>query len=63
MLKREVYRELERIVGPENITEEPAILDTYAYQWCAEVEKAIRGGRALKVRLQAGSRRASMLHE
>jgi len=43
MLKREVYRELERIVGPENITEEPAILDTYAYQWCAEVEKAIRG--------------------
>jgi len=30
-------------VGPENITEEPAILDTYAYQWCTEVEKAARG--------------------
>ena len=32
-LTREVYEALENIVGPENITEEPATLDSYAYQW------------------------------
>lgn len=43
MLEREVYKALEEIVGPENITDEPAILDTYAYQWGIEVERALRG--------------------
>ena len=31
-----VYRILEDIVGPQNISEEPVILDTYAFQWLAE---------------------------
>lgn len=31
-LDRKVYRGLEDIVGPENVSEEPAILDTYAFQ-------------------------------
>lgn len=37
-LTRNVYQILEDIVGPENISEEPAILDTYAFQWLAETE-------------------------
>ncbi|MBE9522176.1 MAG: FAD-binding oxidoreductase, partial [Proteobacteria bacterium] len=36
-LPREVYEALEDIVGPDNITEEPATLDSYAYQWMAEL--------------------------
>ena len=35
-LRRNVYRILEDIVGPQNISEEPVILDTYAFQWLAE---------------------------
>lgn len=35
-LSREAYRALEDIVGPENISKEPAILDSYAFQWLAE---------------------------
>lgn len=35
-LPRNVYQVLEDIVGPENISEEPVILDTYAFQWLAE---------------------------
>jgi glycolate oxidase len=30
-LPRDVYRELEDILGPENISEDPAVLDAYAY--------------------------------
>ena len=30
--REEIYRALEDVVGPENISEEPAILDSYA--WC-----------------------------
>ncbi|MEW6668671.1 MAG: FAD-binding oxidoreductase [Thermodesulfobacteriota bacterium] len=30
-LKREAYRALEDVVGPENISEEPAVLDSYAW--------------------------------
>jgi glycolate oxidase len=30
-LSREIYSELESIVGPENISEDPAILDSYVY--------------------------------
>nr|MDO8100429.1 FAD-binding oxidoreductase [Candidatus Njordarchaeota archaeon] len=43
MLDREAYDALQQVVGADNITEEPAILDTYAYQWCTEVEKAATG--------------------
>lgn len=35
-LPREVYQALEDIVGPENISEEPTVLDSYAFQWEAE---------------------------
>jgi len=38
-----VYNELLRIVGADNITKDPAILDTYAFQWCNEVENAQKG--------------------
>jgi glycolate oxidase len=34
---RDAYKALEQIVGEEYISEEPAILDSYAYQWGAEV--------------------------
>jgi glycolate oxidase len=33
---RDAYKTLEDILGPENISEEPAVLDTYAYQFGAE---------------------------
>lgn len=36
-LPREAYRALEDIVGPENISEEPAILDGYCFIWANEV--------------------------
>jgi len=32
---RDAYRALEDIVSPENISEHPAVLDSYAYQWGA----------------------------
>jgi len=40
-IDREAYRAFEDIVGQENITEEPATLDSYAYQLNAETS---RGG-------------------
>ena len=47
-LPREVYEVLEEIVGPDNITEEPATLDSYAYQWMAElVTNVTDGGKFL----------------
>ncbi|MCX6006599.1 MAG: FAD-binding oxidoreductase [Chloroflexi bacterium] len=36
-LSREAYRALEDIVGPENISEEPAVLDGYCFIWANEV--------------------------
>jgi len=38
VLPRNVYQELEDIVGPKNISDEPVILDSYAFQWMAETE-------------------------
>jgi glycolate oxidase len=35
-LSREAYQALEDIVGRDNISEEPATLDSYAFQWHAE---------------------------
>ncbi len=32
MLLNEAYKELEEVVGPENVSREPAVLDGYAYQ-------------------------------
>ena len=36
-LTREAYKAIEDIVGPENISEEPAVLDGYAFQAFAEL--------------------------
>jgi hypothetical protein len=36
-LSREAYRELEDIVGPENISDDPSIQDSYAFEWLAEL--------------------------
>ena len=33
-LKKDIYRELEDILGPDNISDEPAILDSYAWRSC-----------------------------
>lgn len=35
-LKREIYRALEDVAGPDNISEEPAILDSYAWVGMAQ---------------------------
>ncbi len=43
MLEDNVYNAFKEIVGEENITRAPAILDTYAFQWCNEIESAQRG--------------------
>jgi len=37
VLPRKAYRALEDIVGAEHVSEDPAVLDTYAFQWLAEV--------------------------
>ena len=34
---RDAFKALEDVLGPDYITEEPAILDTYAFQWGAEL--------------------------
>ncbi len=36
-LSKDAYQALEGIVGPENVSEEPAVLDSYAFQWAAEL--------------------------
>lgn len=35
-LDKEVYSAFENIVGPENMDDDPVILDSYAYNWLAE---------------------------
>ena len=41
----DIYRALEDVVGAENISEEPAILDSYAYQLYAELMSAEKDDR------------------
>jgi glycolate oxidase len=48
VLAENIYNALRDIVGPDNITQEPAILDTYAFQWCNEVENAQKGKEATR---------------
>jgi len=43
MLEDMVYDALKQIVGSDNISKEPAILDGYAWQWCNEVENTLKG--------------------
>ena len=39
VLTREVYAALEGVLGAENITQEPAILDSYAWQPAVNLAK------------------------
>lgn len=41
-IPRDAYRAIEDIVGPDNITDDPAILDGYAFQWLAELVRPER---------------------
>jgi glycolate oxidase len=36
-LSRDAYRALEDIVGPDHISDDPALCDSYAFQWLAEL--------------------------
>jgi glycolate oxidase len=38
-LPKEVYQALEDIVGQDNISDDPATLDSYAFQWVAELSQ------------------------
>jgi len=38
-MKREAYRALEAVVDSENISEDPAVLDSYIWQWPGEMQK------------------------
>ena len=35
-LERDIYQVFSDIVGPENITDEPVILDSYTFNWLVE---------------------------
>jgi len=41
-LSTDAYRALEDIVGPRYISEDPAVMDSYAYQWLAETVRPNR---------------------
>ncbi len=41
-VSRDAYRAIEDIVGADNITDDPAILDGYAFQWLAELVRPER---------------------
>jgi glycolate oxidase len=41
-LAGDVYQALEEVVGPENISDEPVILDSYAFQWLGELMPGAR---------------------
>jgi glycolate oxidase len=43
MIDSTVRKALEEVVGPENVSTDPAILDTYAFQWCGELENLKKG--------------------
>ena len=38
-LSKDTYKALEKAVGPENISDDPALLDSYAFQWLAETAR------------------------
>ncbi len=41
-ISRDAYRALEDVVGPENVTDDPAFLDSYAFEWLAELVRPNR---------------------
>ncbi|MHA1300162.1 MAG: FAD-binding oxidoreductase [Candidatus Helarchaeota archaeon] len=43
VLDKKVYEEFEKVLGPENISDDPVITDTYAYNWCVEFLNVMDG--------------------
>ena len=43
MLEKKVYEAFTKIVGERHISQDLAVMDTYAFQWCNEIESAQRG--------------------
>ncbi len=43
VLDKNVYEEFEKVLGPENISDDPVITDTYAYNWCVEFLNVMDG--------------------
>jgi glycolate oxidase len=41
-ISRDAYRAIEDIVGPGNVTDDPAFLDSYAFEWLAELVRPNR---------------------
>jgi len=41
-IPKDAYRAIEDILGPEHITDDPAFLDSYAFQWLAELVRPNR---------------------
>ena len=37
VLKKEIYKEFEKVVGSENINDGEVITNVYAYNWCMEI--------------------------
>ena len=43
MLEKNVYEAFKKAVGERYISQDPAVMDSYAFQWCNEIESAQRG--------------------
>jgi glycolate oxidase len=41
-IEREAYRALEAVVEPRNISEDPAVLDSYIWQWPGELHEGVQ---------------------
>ncbi|MGW8322899.1 MAG: hypothetical protein ACWGSD_15220 [Thermodesulfobacteriota bacterium] len=52
-LTREIYQVFSDIVGPENMTEEPVILDSYSFNWLVEFHPGPGPGKYMDHRPEA----------
>lgn len=43
MIEDNEFEALVEVVGPQNVSRHEAIIDTYAFQWCAEINNVIAG--------------------
>lgn len=43
VLEKKVYEDFEIALGPENISDDPVITDTYAFNWCVEFLNVLDG--------------------
>lgn len=55
MLEDSVYAKFRDVVGERFITRTPAILDTYAFQWCYEIESVQRGEAPSRFGIRPGA--------